>query len=110
VESVTLNQLQMPSHTHSASLSNVAVRANNGNGDQADPTGHFPAKANFIQDRNPQEVRSYAASANTNMATEMFSGQVTIGNTGGNQSHENMPPFQVIPFVIALQGVFPSRN
>ena len=37
-------------------------------------------------------------------------GQITVGNTGGNQSHENMPPFQVIPFVIALQGVFPSRN
>ena len=29
---------------------------------------------------------------------------------GGGQPHDNMQPFQVIIFNIALQGVFPSRN
>src|SRR5207248_4905848 len=35
-------------------------------------------------------------------------GAVQAAGTG--QPHENMPPFLVIRFVIALEGVFPSRN
>ncbi len=31
-------------------------------------------------------------------------------NTGGNQSHTNLMPSLCITFVMALQGVFPSRN
>ena len=34
----------------------------------------------------------------------------TIANTGIGQGHENMQPFQVLNFVIALTGLFPSRN
>jgi microcystin-dependent protein len=30
--------------------------------------------------------------------------------SGGNQPHENMQPFLCINFIIALEGVFPSRN
>jgi microcystin-dependent protein len=30
--------------------------------------------------------------------------------TGGNQPHENMSPYLVLNFVIALQGIFPSQN
>jgi microcystin-dependent protein len=33
-----------------------------------------------------------------------------VSNTGGSQPHENMAPFLVINFIVALQGVFPSRN
>ncbi|HLJ50887.1 MAG TPA: tail fiber protein [Bryobacteraceae bacterium] len=29
---------------------------------------------------------------------------------GGNQPHENMSPYLVLSFVIALQGIFPSQN
>jgi len=29
---------------------------------------------------------------------------------GGNQPHENMSPYLVLNFIIALQGVFPSQN
>jgi microcystin-dependent protein len=34
----------------------------------------------------------------------------TIGNAGGSQPHPNMPPYLVLTFVIALQGIFPSQN
>jgi microcystin-dependent protein len=34
----------------------------------------------------------------------------TISSTGGNQPHENMSPYLVLNFIIALQGIFPSRN
>lgn len=29
---------------------------------------------------------------------------------GGSQPHENMPPYLVLNYVIALQGIFPSQN
>ncbi len=33
-----------------------------------------------------------------------------VGLTGGGQPHENRMPFLVLPYAIALQGIFPSRN
>jgi len=33
-----------------------------------------------------------------------------VSNTGGSQPHENTPPYLVLNYVIALVGVFPSRN
>jgi microcystin-dependent protein len=33
-----------------------------------------------------------------------------LGNAGGSQPHQNMQPFLVLNFCIALQGIFPSRN
>ena len=33
-----------------------------------------------------------------------------ITNTGGGQSHNNMQPYNCVNFIIALQGVYPSRN
>jgi microcystin-dependent protein len=33
-----------------------------------------------------------------------------VAPTGGGQPHENMQPFLTLNFVIALQGIFPSRN
>jgi microcystin-dependent protein len=29
---------------------------------------------------------------------------------GGNQPHENMSPYLVLNFIVALQGIFPSQN
>jgi microcystin-dependent protein len=34
----------------------------------------------------------------------------TISQTGGSQAHENMQPYLVVNFCIALVGIFPSRN
>ena len=33
-----------------------------------------------------------------------------VAPTGGSQPHENMPPFVVISFIIALFGIFPQFN
>jgi microcystin-dependent protein len=30
--------------------------------------------------------------------------------TGGGQPHDNMPPFQAVNFIIAIQGMYPSRS
>ena len=47
---------------------------------------------------------SYSDTANTPM------NPASIGGAGGNQPHANMPPYSVLNFVIALVGIFPSRN
>jgi microcystin-dependent protein len=46
----------------------------------------------------------YGANPNTSLIP------ATISNTGGSQPHENRQPFLVLNFIIALQGIFPSRN
>lgn len=37
-------------------------------------------------------------------------GTATTSGVGGAQPHNNMPPYLVLNYVIALQGIFPSRN
>jgi len=34
----------------------------------------------------------------------------TVNNVGGSQAHQNMQPFLVLTFCIALQGIFPSQT
>ena len=33
-----------------------------------------------------------------------------VGSVGANQPHTNLQPYLCINFIIALEGVFPSRN
>jgi microcystin-dependent protein len=44
----------------------------------------------------------------------MAAGNVVIGDsnigTTPAQAHDNMPPFTAVRYIIALQGLFPSRN
>jgi microcystin-dependent protein len=45
-----------------------------------------------------------------NAANNVLMNPATLAATGGNQPHNNMPPYQVLMFIIALQGIFPSRS
>lgn len=47
---------------------------------------------------------AYATAANTTMLP------ATVSLAGGSQPHPNMPPYLVLSFIIALQGIFPSQN
>lgn len=94
-EDVTLNTNQIPNHTHSGGT----VQTTTAVGNQTSPDGNFLATAN--------DGESNYSDAE---ATGNLGGNTAIGLTGGGQSHNNMPPFLSIYFVIALQGIFPSRN
>ncbi len=89
-QSHTLTQGEMPAHNH------VLVGANQ----PADATvltnNYFGVVANKI----------YAPPASA-LGT-MFPG--TVSNVGGSQPHSNMQPYIVLNYVIALVGIFPSRN
>jgi len=90
---VTLISSEMPAHTHAA----VGVA---GAGNSGDPQGRRWAQPRFGRaTRN-----AYAPAANAVMAPDA----VTV--VGGNQPHENMPPFLGMYFVIALEGIFPPRG
>lgn len=88
-ETATLTTTQLPAHTHPLAASSSA-------GTQATPTGGYWAQSSL-------GAYSTEAAANSMAAT-------AIGNTGGSQPHDNMPPFLVINFVISLFGIFPTQN
>lgn len=85
--SVTLNASQVPQHTHQMMATGNSATAN-------DPKGNVLATAGIYQ----------AASAQLGA---MSTG--AISSVGG-QPHDNQQPYLVINYVIALQGIFPSRN
>lgn len=90
-ETHTLTNSEMPQHRH-------PVNASEGMATSSDPTGQNWGKA---------RERIYAEYS-TATATPMHNG--VISNTGGGQAHENMQPYLVMNYCIALQGIFPSRN
>ena len=86
----TLIQTEMPQHIHFAQLTTQ-------NATTGTPTNNMLAG-----------VPSFAYRTNISNLTTLQPATVTL--TGGSQPHENRQPFLVLNFIIALQGVFPSRN
>ena len=91
VESVTLSEAQMPAHTHTL--------------------GVVPAPGNQ-DDASNTETLSRAVGANlfTPSANLEAMADETLPSTGGSQPHNNMQPYLAINYIIALQGVYPSRS
>ncbi|HEX5747396.1 MAG TPA: tail fiber protein [Archangium sp.] len=91
-ETVTLISNQMPAHNHTLNVSSQA-------GDVETPVGTVLAADTTATVLN---YRSAPIDGTMNPAV--------IGAAGGNQPHNNMPPYTCVNFIIALQGIFPSRN
>ena len=89
-ENVTLTVNQLPAHNHTALQANSQTAT--------DLAGNNEVNAQSTVDVYVDEV------ANLNMN----SGAVTA--VGGSNSHTNLMPFLCIHFIIALVGIYPSRN
>ena len=89
----TLTMSQIPQHTHalmgSSNPSNLSVVA--------------PSGSTVLGKTSPQAV--YGGASNL-----VAQDPASIGNTGGSQAHNNLQPYLVLNFVIALQGAFPSQT
>lgn len=109
VESVTMLQTQMPSHTHAAAIS-VAIPASTAAGDVGSPgpTAVLATAEGLDSARGAVSVTAYVSSgANTTLAP--FNTTGTVGVSGGNQPLPIRNPFLGTNFIIALQGIYPSR-
>ncbi len=88
--SVTVNIQQLPTHLHAMNASTTVANANV-------PTG------NVLANSNPNNLYGPAQSL------AAFSAE-TVSSIGGSQPHNNMMPYLVLNFCIALQGIFPSQT
>lgn len=89
-ETQSLTEAQLPAHTH-------VLGASSQRGSLDDPAGAVwagPAAGNLYSAEEPD----------TTMQPE------SVTPFGNGQPHENMQPYLVLNFVIAIQGIFPSRN
>ena len=87
-ETVTLLESEIPSHSHSLSMSIRPV-------DNLNPGGLALGSGNNV----------YAAPGNNvTLAPE------ALPPAGGDQPHNNLQPYLTFYFAIALQGVFPPRG
>lgn len=91
---VTLTSNQIPAHTHLAQGADVR-------GDTNSPANATWARAMLGRVKD----QTYAAAPD---ATVMAADALTP--SGNGQPHNNMPPYATINFIIALQGIYPSRN
>ncbi|MGA2599032.1 MAG: tail fiber protein [Bryobacteraceae bacterium] len=89
-ESVTVNTGQLPMHNH-------LCKANSGGATTKNPSGGVLCG-----------IGMYNASPPDSAAGFMAAGE--ISHAGGSQPHENRTPYLVINWIIALQGIFPSRS
>ena len=92
-QTVTLLISEMPVHTHATPIAKNA-------GGQADPTGNMWGTSNAAK----VAAFFYAPTGPTvNMNPAAFA------LTGGSLPHNNLMPYLILNFCIALQGVFPPR-
>ena len=91
-ENVTVTANQVPTHNHNMQVSSAA-------GTQNIPSGGFLASSPGVRLFRPTPPVGIP------LATD------TIGpSPGGSQRHTNLMPFLCVHFIIALFGVYPSRN
>jgi microcystin-dependent protein len=80
---------EMPRHSHDAHFATAA--------DSLTPGGKYWAA-------DPNGNVTFSAAGSEAMSPN------AIGQNSGGQPHQNMQPYLVLTFCIALQGIFPSRT
>jgi microcystin-dependent protein len=89
-ESHSLSLNEIPMHQHGVTVSTAAGHSNS-------PVNAYPASSSLDM--------GYAASAGA-----ITGAGGSVGNAGSSQPHQNLSPFLVLNYIIALQGIFPSPN
>ena len=90
-ENVTLISQQMPQHNH-------LVNTNNGPGGSVHPANGLLAST------TSDKPYTTGASDGSTLNPQ------AVSQAGGNQPHNNIQPYLTITYIIALQGIYPSRN
>ncbi|RXK85969.1 phage tail protein [Filimonas effusa] len=119
-ETVTLTQLQIPSHTH---IPTVAVNSvtpsgtvtlygvNSAGGDNT-PVGELLGSDGNTSCYAPATDPTVPMAAGA-ITVNSFAGPlptVTVATYGGSTPHNNIQPYTAVNYVICVEGIFPSRN
>jgi microcystin-dependent protein len=94
-EKQTLTAAQLPTHSHPVTATETPSTTSPKGAVPANTQGPTPGAAPKVYGATPD---------GTTMNSAM------IGNTGGNQPFSILQPYLVINYIIALQGIFPSRG
>jgi len=92
---VTLNQNNLPQHNHVINTQAAGVSSQG---------LHAPTSTAYLGNSEPDRVYNTTATPTLSMAPQ------AIGSSGQGQPHDNMQPYEVLLFCIALRGVFPPRS
>jgi microcystin-dependent protein len=92
-QNITLLATEVPPHNHT-------LNTDGGRGTLSTPGGN-----SFVDGK---EAPGSIYSATTTPAVNMSTSAVSL--YGGSQPHNNLMPYLVLNWVIALQGIFPSRS
>jgi microcystin-dependent protein len=90
VENVTLNNNQIPSHSHSIEA------------DIAPGSSGSPLNAMLAEFRGSVPV--YSTTTTTHLAA------IAVSYSGGSQPHNNLQPYLALNYIISLFGVYPSQS
>ena len=96
---VTLLSSEMPAHNHPLFFTDAQATTN---APAADVMPAFNASLNFPGITKP--VNTYAETS----PNAVFAPQ-TLSIAGGSQPHNNMQPYLVLNYCIAVQGIYPMR-
>jgi microcystin-dependent protein len=88
---VTLSVSEIPAHNHGVHPSSAV-------GNQVSPSNNSLAQAGAIRGE-----KVYGTTPTSAMSVQ------AVLPSGGNQPHNNMPPYLSVTFIIALQGIYPAR-
>jgi microcystin-dependent protein len=99
-ETVTLNDSQLPAHSHTAT---GQARCSDANGTTDKAKGNI-----WSEDLGVSSATYSSNAADALMAADSV--EVTVENSGGGQGHNNIQPCLSVNYIIALNGTFPSRN
>ena len=128
--SVTLTENQMPSHTHAATFVptgsggtpavNVTVYASDANGGTNTPNGNYIGgnltvsgshpPGMFVTNPGSSTLGPIAGVSATLSGVPTGAGTVTNALAGNGQAFSTEPPYLAVYFIIALEGMYPSRS
>ena len=93
VQAVALTEAQIPSHSHTF---------------RVDATGSaLGGPTNTSSVANSRQMDAWQSNTSANLVDMAAQ---TLSTTGGGQAHNNIQPFLALNFIIALQGLYPSRS
>jgi microcystin-dependent protein len=90
----TLILSEIPTHTHLLTATSQDATENSISGNTTNPSTPAVSNTSIYSNAAPNAIFAPAA----------------VGSVGGSTPHSNMQPSLVLTFIIALVGIFPSRN